>query len=141
MTIHETVAELDAGPIAAQERSRSASDDAGAVFARCGRGRGAAARRRCSRDAAASSRSRRRASTYAEKIAPADRELDLADPLDALAARPRALAAHRRAGRAARPPRDDLARAPRGRRASCPVEVQPEGRGRMSYDEFLRGLR
>ena len=46
VTIHETVKALDAGPIAAQEAFPIApEDDAGAVFARVGRGRRAAPRR------------------------------------------------------------------------------------------------
>ena len=55
--------------------------------------------------------------TYAEKITPADRELDLADPLDAWR-RVRALSPHIGArGELHGPPRDDLERAARGRRA------------------------
>ena len=79
--------------------------------------------------------------TYAEKIRPEDRELDWTPPAAGAAEPdPGALAAHRRARRAARPARDDLARAGRGRRARA-VEVQPDGGRRMGYDEFLRGLR
>ena len=77
--------------------------------------------------------------TYAEKIAPADRELDL-DARGRVAPSPGALAAHRRVGDLERPPRDDLARAPEAGRL-VPELVQPEGRNRMSYDEYLRGLR
>ena len=48
--------------------------------------------------------------TYADKIAPADRELDLERPaVGARAPGPGALAAHRRPRRAPRPPRDGLA--------------------------------
>ena len=94
MTIHETVAELDAGPIAAQEAFPIGELDAGEVFARS-----AEVAARLLDAVLASPRfapQPEEGATYAEKIGPADRELDLADPLDALAARPRALAAHRR---------------------------------------------
>ena len=78
--------------------------------------------------------------TYAEKIGPADRELDLGDPPDA-SRRVRALSPHIGA-------RATL----HGRRVTVwsghvdggtfvPDVIQPEGRNRMTYDEFLRGLR
>ena len=53
---------------------------------------------------------------------------------------PRALAAHRRARRARRPPRHDLAGAARGRRARA-GRGAAGGRRRMAYDAWLRGLR
>ena len=141
MTIHETVAALDAGPIAAQE--------AFPIGPRRRRRRRLRARRRARRRAPRARCCPRRASrrspsegvTYAEKIGAADRELDLADPLDAWR-RVRALSPHigaratldgRRGHRLARPTR--------ATGAFVPDEVQPEGRRRMSYDEFLRGLR
>jgi methionyl-tRNA formyltransferase len=79
--------------------------------------------------------------TYAEKIEAADRELDWSRPPAELHNRIRALSPHIGA---------------RGIVEGRPVivwrskvtddglellEVQPEGRRRMSYDEFLRGLR
>jgi len=79
--------------------------------------------------------------TYAEKIGPADRELDPSRPPDELLARIRALSPHigARAELHGRPVTIWKARVEDG--ALVPVEVQPEGRRRMSYDEFLRGLR
>ena len=92
MTIHRTVEELDAGPIAAQEAFPIGDLDAGGVVRALGRGRRAPARRGAAR--------RRRfvpqpeeGATYAEKITPADRELNLDDPLDAWR-RVRALSPH-----------------------------------------------
>ena len=79
-------------------------------------------------------------STYAEKITPADRQLDLGDPLDSWR-RIRALSPHIGA-RAELQGRDVTiwsARLEDG--ALVPEIVQPSGRTRMSYDEFLRGLR
>ena len=79
--------------------------------------------------------------TYAEKIGPADRELDWSRPADELHNRIRALSPHIGArglveGRLVIVWRSRLAD---GRLEL--LEVQPEGRRRMAYDEFLRGLR
>ena len=79
--------------------------------------------------------------TYAEKIRPTDRELDWSRPAKELHDRIRALSPHIGA-------RGEL----HGRRVIVwrsrlvdgeleILEVQPEGRRRMGYDEFLRGLR
>src|SRR5205807_4692197 len=78
--------------------------------------------------------------TYADKIGPEDRELDLSRP-DEAANRVRALSPHVGA-RAELDGRRVLvwqARVEDG--AFVPVEVQPEGGRRMGYDEWLRGLR
>jgi len=79
-------------------------------------------------------------STYAEKITPADREIDLADPLDAWR-RVRALSPHigARAELHGRQVTIWSARLEDG--TLVPEIVQPSGRNRMSYDEFVRGLR
>jgi methionyl-tRNA formyltransferase len=79
--------------------------------------------------------------TYAEKIGPADRELDLSRPPEELVNRIRALSPHigARAELHGRPVTIWKARVEDG--VLVPVEVQPEGRRRMGYDEFLRGLR
>ena len=79
-------------------------------------------------------------STYAEKITPADRELDLTDPLDAWR-RIRALSPHigARAELHGRQVTIWAARLEGG--TLVPEVVQPAGRNRMSYDEFVRGLR
>src|SRR5262249_26253007 len=78
--------------------------------------------------------------TYAEKIRPDDRRLDLADPVDAWR-RVRALSPHigARAELDGRSVTVWEARLDDG--AFVPVTVQPDGRRRMTYDEFLRGLR
>jgi methionyl-tRNA formyltransferase len=78
--------------------------------------------------------------TYAEKIVPADRELDLADPVDAWR-RVRALSPHIGAWAMLAGRRVTVWRARLDDGVFVPVEVQPEGRKRMSYDEFLRGAR
>jgi len=79
--------------------------------------------------------------TYAEKITAADRELDWAAPPDELLNRIRALSPHigARAELHGRPVTVWKARVA-GRRLE-PLEVQPDGKRRMTYDEFLRGLR
>jgi methionyl-tRNA formyltransferase len=79
--------------------------------------------------------------TYAEKIAPDDRVLDLARPPEELLNRIRALSPHigARAELQGRPVTIWRARVEDGK--LVPIEVQPDGRRRMSYDEFLRGLK
>jgi methionyl-tRNA formyltransferase len=79
--------------------------------------------------------------TYAEKITAADRELDWNDPPEELLNRVRALSPHigARAELHGRPVTIWTARVA-GRRLE-PLEVQPDGKRRMTYDEFLRGLR
>ncbi len=78
--------------------------------------------------------------TYAEKITAADRQLDPDRPGDALD-RIRALSPHigARAELHGRPVTIWKARLADGRLE--PIEVQPDGKRRMAYDEFLRGLR
>jgi len=140
VTIHRTTPELDAGPIAAQRAFEvGEDDDFGSVSARAA-------------EVAAElldevlpepsfTPQSEDGVTYAEKIGPADRELDWSRPPQELLNQVRALSPHI-GGRAelhgrpvtiwrARVEGDEL----------VPVELQPEGRRRMSYDEFLRGLR
>ena len=140
VSIIELVKELDAGPIAAQRAFPIGDeDDAGAVF---GRAAGIAAT--LLDDVLASPeiplREQRGEATYAEKLTPADRALDLTRPEDALL-RIRALSPHigARAVLHGRPATIWRARLDGGE--LVPIEVQPDGRTRMSYDEFLRGLR
>jgi methionyl-tRNA formyltransferase len=137
VTIHETVAELDAGPIAAQERFTIGDDDAGQVYARAGEVAACLLN-----DVIESPRfePQEGESTYAEKITPSDRELDLTDPLDAWR-RIRALSPHigARAELHGRQVTVWAARLDDGK--LVPEIVQPAGRNRMSYDEFVRGLR
>ena len=138
VTVHRTVEELDAGPIAAQEAFPLDALDAGAVYARSAE---IAARLLDGVLAGpAFTPQSDEGATYAEKIGPQDRELDLSDPVDAWR-RVRALAPHIGA-------RGEL----EGRRVTVwearlddgrfvPEIVQPEGRRAMRYDAFLRGLR
>jgi methionyl-tRNA formyltransferase len=139
VTIIELVEALDAGPIAAQERFEvGIDDDAGAVFAR------AAELTPALIDAALENpqpaAQPHDGVTYAEKIGPADRELDWSRPADELHNRIRALSPHIGArglveGRPVIVWRSRLV----DRKLEL-LEVQPEGRRRMTYDEFLRGL-
>jgi len=139
VTIHRTVEALDAGPIAAQEAFPiGAEDDAGTIFARS-----AEVAARLLDDvlpAPTFTPQPEEGMTYAEKITPADRDLDLRDPLDAWR-RIRALSPHIGA-RGELHGREVIvwsARLEDG--ALVPEVVQPAGRKRMSYDEFVRGLR
>jgi methionyl-tRNA formyltransferase len=139
VTIHETVAELDAGPIAAQERFPIGDADAGEVFVRAGE---VAARLLDEVLDEPQFEPQHGESTYAEKITPADRELDLARPAGELVNRVRALSPHigARAVLDARPL--IVWRARTGGDGSFePLEVQPEGGRRMAYGEYLRGRR
>jgi len=80
--------------------------------------------------------------TYAEKIAPEDRELDLSLPAHELVNRVRALSPHigARAVLDGRPLLVWKARAADDGSFE-PLKVQPEGGRRMTYDEYLRGRR
>jgi methionyl-tRNA formyltransferase len=137
VTIHRTVKELDAGPIAAREAfDVAAEDDAGTVYARS-----AEIAVRLLDDVIADPHFTPQPDegiTYAEKITAADRELDpAADPRE-LVNRVRALSPHigARLG--------DLLvwRARVGDDGAFePLEVQPAGGRRMSYDAYLRGRR
>jgi methionyl-tRNA formyltransferase len=139
VTIHETVKALDAGPVAAEERFPiGGEDDAGTIFARA-----AEAAARLLPPVLEEPRFTAQAEegvTYAEKISPSDRELDLSDPLDAWR-RVRALSPHIGAWAVLHGRRVTVWRARLDDGAFVPVEVQPEGRRRMSYEEFLRGVR
>jgi methionyl-tRNA formyltransferase len=138
VTIHETVAALDAGPIAAQAAFAIGDDDAGEVFARAAE---VAARLLnavlpepqfvAQADEGA---------TYAEKIGPADRKLDLSDPVDSWR-RVRALSPHIGAWAELHGRRVTIWRARLEDGFLVPLEVQPEGRRRMSFAEFERGVR
>jgi methionyl-tRNA formyltransferase len=139
VTIHETVAALDAGPIAAQEPFPiGPADDAGSIFARAAE----AAARLLDGVLAAPSFAPQpdEGATYAEKIKPEDRELDLADPVDSWR-RVRALSPHIGAWTILHGRRVIVWRARLEDGAFVPEEVQPEGKRTMSYDEFVRGIR
>jgi methionyl-tRNA formyltransferase len=140
VTIHRTVKELDAGPIAAQRSFPiGEQDDAGSVYEK------SAAIAVELLDAVLPgphfTPQDDEGVTYAEKITAADRELDWSEPADDLLNRVRALSPHigARAELDGRPVTIWKARVA-GRRLE-PLEVQPDGKRRMTYDEFLRGLR
>jgi methionyl-tRNA formyltransferase len=140
VTIHRTVKELDAGPIAAQRAFPiGEQDDAGAVFAKA-----APIAVELLDEVLPNPEFTPQTddgATYAEKITAADRELDWEDPPDELLNRIRALSPHigARAELHGRPVTIWQARVAGGRLE--PLEVQPDGKRRMTYDEFLRGLR
>ena len=138
VTIHRTVEALDAGPVAARDAFAIGEVDAGDVYARAGE---LAARQLVDvlQDPVFTPQDEEGA-TYAEKIAPADRELDLDDPLDAWR-RVRALSPHIGAWAMLEGRRVIVWRARLEGGAFVPELVQPEGRRRMTYDEFLRGVR
>jgi methionyl-tRNA formyltransferase len=140
VTIHRTTAELDAGPIAAQQAFPiEPDDDAGAVYAK------AAPLAAGLLDAVLAAPSfdpqPEEGATYADKITAEDRVVDWSWPAEQVVNRVRALSPHigARAELDGRPLLVWRARVEGGR--AVPVEVQPEGRKRMSYDEFLRGVR
>ena len=143
VTIHETVKELDTGPIAAQERFPiGPEDDAGAVFERAA----SVATRLLAGVLAESSPSFVPQSaggvTYADKIAPVDRVLDLQRPAVELVRQVRALSPHigARTELHGRPVTIWQARV--GETGAFePVEVQPDGGKRMDAAAWLRGLR
>jgi methionyl-tRNA formyltransferase len=140
VTIHRTVAELDAGPIAAQQAFPiETEDDAGAIYRRSAQV--AVELLNLVLPDPAFVPQPEEGMTYADKLTAADRELDWSGPPEETLRRVRALSPHVGA-------RTELhgrrvlvwkARLEDGR--AVPVEVQPEGRKRMTYEEFLRGLR
>ena len=140
VTIHRTVKELDAGPIAAQGRFPiGPEDDAGAVFARSAESAVELLDDVLPEptfvpqpDAGV---------TYADKIAAADRELDWSRLAQELHDRVRALSPHIGARGVVEGRRVLVWRTRVVDGKLELVEVQPEGRRRMTYEEFLRGLR
>jgi methionyl-tRNA formyltransferase len=138
VTIHQTVKELDAGPIAAQRAfPLSPEDDAGAVYARAAE---LAVLLLDEALPAPAFRPQEGEPTYAAKIEPADRELDLSRPEESLN-RVRALSPHIGARGALHGRRVTIWKARLEEGELVPVEVQPDGGRRMGYDAFLRGLR
>jgi methionyl-tRNA formyltransferase len=140
VTIHRTIKELDAGPIAAQRSFPiGEQDDAGTVY-----GKAARLAVELLDDLLPEPQFTPQDDEgviYAEKITAADRELDWSDPPDELLNRIRALSPHigARAELHGRPVTIWKGRVAGGRLE--PLEVQPDGKRRMTYDEFLRGLR
>ena len=140
VTIHRTVKELDAGPIAAQERfAIGEDDDAGVVFAHAAELAArlldgvlvAPAFKPQSDDGV----------TYAEKITAADRELDWSQPPRELHNRVRALSPHIGARGFVEGRRVLVWRTRVVDGELELLELQPEGKRRMTYEEFKRGLR
>ena len=142
VTIIQLVAELDAGPIAAQEPFPIASeDDAGAVYARAAE---VAARllETVLADPSPELRDQRGEATYAEKITSVDRELELERPAPELVNQVRALSPHIGARAELHGRGLTIWRARVGEAGAFePVEVQPDGGRRMAFDAWLRGLR
>jgi methionyl-tRNA formyltransferase len=139
VTIHLTVTELDAGPIAAQQGFPiGPDDDAGVVFAH-----GAEIAVELLRDVLSAPRFEPQPDegvTYAEKITAEDRELDWDRPAQELHNRVRALSPHIGA-RGIVDDRRVIVWRTRIRDGELELlEVQPEGRRRMTYEEFRRGL-
>jgi len=136
VTIHRTIKELDAGPIAAQEAfDVGPEDDAGAVY-----GRAAEVAVRLLEDVLPNPEftpQPEEGLTYAEKITAADRELDLTRPAEELVNYVRALSPHI----GARTDGMTIWKARVDGDQFVPVEVQPDGRRRMAYEAHLRGRR
>jgi methionyl-tRNA formyltransferase len=141
VTIHETVRELDAGPIAAQRAFPiQHDDDAGAVFARAAEV-GVELLDEVLPDPRFEPQPED-GTTYAAKIEPADRELDWRRPPRELHDRIRALSPHIGARAELHGRRVLVWRSRLADDGSLELlEVQPEGRRRMSYEEWVRGLR
>lgn len=143
VTIHRTIAELDVGPIAAQRAfDIGADDDAGAVYARSAEVAAELLGEVLAQIEPVFTPQPGDGVTYAEKIGPEDRELDLSRPAPELVNRVRALSPHigARAVVDGRPLIVWKARAAADGSLEL-LEVQPEGRRRMSFDEYVRGLR
>jgi len=147
VTIHETVKELDAGPIAAQAAfPLTPEDDAGSVYEKT------AALAVTLLDGVLPDPvfepQPEQGACYATKIGPDDRELDWSRPPEESLNRIRALSPHigawgelngqRLLVWRARPAGPDSALVAGGLEL---LEVQPEGKKRMAAADYLRGLR
>jgi methionyl-tRNA formyltransferase len=140
VTIIKLVPELDAGPIAAQRAFPvGEEDDFGTVSARAAELGSALIDEVLPEPTFTPQPSE--GVTYAEKIGPADRELDWSRPAGELLNQVRALSPHigARAALHGRPVTIWSARVEDEK--LVPVEVQPDGGKRMDYEAFLRGLR
>ena len=147
VSIIKLVPELDAGPIAAQRAFPIAREDnAGAVYERA-----AGVALELLDGVLPDPRfvpQPEEAVTYAEKIRPADRELDWSRPVEEILNHVRALSPHIGAWGVVHGRRLIVWRARPARANSVLVaggvellEVQPEGGRRMTAAEYLRGLR
>jgi len=142
VTIIELVEELDAGPIAAQSAFPiGPEDDAGAVYARAA-AIAADLLDGVLRSPGATRRPQVGEPTYAKKIGAADRVLDPTRPAGELVGAVRGLSPHIGARAELHGRTVTVWRARVGAGGSFePLEVQPDGGRRMSYDAWLRGLR
>jgi methionyl-tRNA formyltransferase len=139
VTIHETVKALDAGPVAARRAFPIArDDDAGAIFSRSAEV--AADLLGDVLPAPSFEPQPEEGVTYADKIGPDDRRLDLSEPEQAERT-VRALSPHIGAWAELHGRRVTIWRAHVEDGELVPDEVQPEGKRRMTYAEFLRGIR
>ena len=139
VTIHETVKALDAGPIAAQRAFPvGPEDDAGAVYERAAE---LAVELLDEALPEPAFRPQEGEPTYAAKIGPDDRELDWTRPPEESLNRIRALSPHIGARAELNGRRVTVWRARIEDGELVPIEVQPEGGRRMSYDAWSRGLR
>ena len=140
VTIHRTVKELDAGPVTARAAFPiEQDDDAGAVFARAAELAGELLDGVLAQGEPGFEPQAEEGASYADKISAADRELDVSDP-ERAARVVRALSPHIGA-RTTLDGRDVIvwrARVEDGR--FVPLDVQPAGKRRMTYEEFRRGV-
>ena len=147
VTIHRTTPELDAGPIAAQRAFLiGAEDDTGVVYERAGE----LAAELLDEVLSGSPTFRpqpEEGATYADRLTPEDRELDWNRPALELLNQIRALSPHIGARGVVDGRRLTVWRARLAEEGSPLVagglellDVQPEGRRRMSAEEYLRGL-
>ena len=142
VTIISLVRELDAGPMAAQQAlAIDGEDNAGEIYAKAA-GIAVDLLDIVLADPASVFRAQSGDVTYAEKITASDRELDLARPALELVNVVRALSPHIGA-RAELYGRNVTVWTARVGEAGSfePVEIQPDGGRRMSYEAWLRGLR
>jgi methionyl-tRNA formyltransferase len=142
VSIHRTVKELDAGPVAAARAFPiEAEDDAGAVFARAAEIAVELLDGLLDGHVEFVPQSDE-GLTYAEKISAADRVLDPLAAAEELVRRVRALSPHigARAELEGRAVTVWRARVDEDGRFE-PVEIQPDGGRRMTYEAWLRGLR
>jgi methionyl-tRNA formyltransferase len=142
VTIIRLEKELDAGPVATQQPfAIDGGDDAGDVYAKAAR-IAASLLDAVLADPAPVFRSQIGDVIYAEKITAPDRELDLARPAIELVNVVRALSPHIGARAELRGRNVTVWRARVDEDGSFePVEIQPDGGRRMSYEAWLRGLR
>jgi methionyl-tRNA formyltransferase len=143
VTIIRLVKELDAGPVAAQEAFPiGADEDAGALYSKAAVVAVDLLEQVLDQPELDLRPQPEEGVTYAAKIGPTDRELDLTRPARELVDRVRALSPHIGARAELRGRRVTVWSARVGADGSFePVEVQPDGGRRMEVEAWLRGLR